>query len=558
METLLTFGVGVDTSAAEAGLASLGGSAEGVAAGLEDRLASASDGMKDLGKQSSQASRGIQGLASVVSLVDPRLGQVIRSVGTLTRGLSVLRLGMGPAAVAVAAVTAALALYQRQQAQAAEEERKSQAISDAMRESRERLKESTIDLDEELRGLTSTERNLNTIRRQAFVENLPAVQEFTKQIAEQSRAVAAAEDQLLTHNNAMRGVGIRYEEGSILAQNLAAETHLHAENVKEAGLAYQDEQAKMQALQDKYSEFLDNIRQTLANREKEIRIADQRTRQHREEAASVGELADAQRDYYRAIQEVEDIERAALNATMTERERVLAGLREQLDTLNAIAAREGVNTGAAELAVKMQAAQQLDELDQRQHEQKMARIEREQEAQRHAAQEQIRIATDLAGTSSQLVAMGFKDKQAAMVAEGTTAAILAGINTIASNPTPLGIAQAGLNVALAMAQVAQMRSVQPSFHRGGFGDEYSATMRRGEAVLSPQGRQMMGDDAIRRANRGQAPQEGGGVIEVRQFYRHRPFDEFARDNLERGGPVTSAINGSRQGRSYHRSNRNGA
>jgi len=55
-QELLTFGVGIDTSNAEAGLASLGSAADGVAVGLEDRLSGASDGLKDLGKQSGTAS----------------------------------------------------------------------------------------------------------------------------------------------------------------------------------------------------------------------------------------------------------------------------------------------------------------------------------------------------------------------------------------------------------------------------------------------------------------------------------------------------------------------
>ena len=553
MDELLTFGVGVDTSAAEAGLASLGGSAEGVAAGLEDRLSSASDGMKDLGKQSSAASRGIQGLASVVSLVDPRLGQVVRSVGTLARGLSVLRLGLGPAAAAVTVVTGALYLYQKEQQRAKDEMEAAEARADRFAEA--------------LQGVATAARSIEDQIRLVNGE----VDQFGLAAEQQSSAVRSASDSLVQSYDEQikaskeRISSLREEVRS--GKNVSAELRAERKNLSELTGARSMEIDRAQRQIDTIELMADFYRENRAAAEAEAEASRQAAEQarrnaeaRRQQAEALAEVERQQRQLASMVSEVAALEKAAANSLLSDEERIISSMNDRLARLQEIAqTTQGyVDTERAENAIRMQAAQQLTELDQQRHEAKMAQIAREKDAQRQATQDQIRMATDLAGTTSQLIAMGFKDKQAAQVAEGTSAAILAGINTIASNPTPLGIAQAGLNVALAMAQVAKMRSVQPSFHRGGFGDEFTATMRRGEAVLSPQGRQMMGDDAIRRANRGQAPQEGGGVIEVRQFYRHRPFDEFARDNLERGGPVTSAINGSRQGRSYHRSNRNGA
>ena len=553
METLLTFGVGVDTSAAEAGLASLGGSAEGVAAGLEDRLASASDGMKDLGKQSSQASRGIQGLASVVSLVDPRLGQVVRSVGTLARGLSVLRLGLGPAAAAVTVVTGALYLYQKEQQRAKDEMEAAEARADRFAEA--------------LQGVATAARSIEDQIRLVNGE----VDQFGLAAEQQSSAVRSASDSLVQSYDEQikaskeRISSLREEVRS--GKNVSAELRAERKNLSELTGARSMEIDRAQRQIDTIELMADFYRENRAAAEAEAEASRQAAEQarrnaeaRRQQAEALAEVERQQRQLASMVSEVAALEKAAANSLLSDEERIISSMNDRLARLQEIAqTTQGyVDTERAENAIRMQAAQQLTELDQQRHEAKMAQIAREKDAQRQATQDQIRMATDLAGTTSQFIAMGFKDKQAAQVAEGTSAAILAGINTIASNPTPLGIAQAGLNVALAMAQVAKMRSVQPSFHRGGFGDEFTANMRRGEAVLSTQGRQMMGDEAIRRANRGQAPQEGGGVIEVRQFYRHRPFDEFARDNLERGGPVTSAINGSRQGRSYHRSNRNGA
>ena len=552
MDELLTFGVGVDTSAAEAGLASLGGSAEGVAAGLEDRLSSASDGMKDLGKQSSAASRGIQGLASVVSLVDPRLGQVVRSVGTLARGLSVLRLGLGPAAAAVTVVTGALYLYQKEQQRAKDEMEAAEARADRFAEA--------------LQGVATAARSIEDQIRLVNGE----VDQFGLAAEQQSSAVRSASDSLVQSYDEQikaskeRISSLREEVRS--GKNVSAELRAERKNLSELTGARSMEIDRAQRQIDTIELMADFYRENRAAAEAEAEASRQAAEQarrnaeaRRQQAEALAEVERQQRQLASMISEVAALEKAAANSLLSDEERIISSMNDRLARLQEIAqTTQGyVDTERAENAIRMQAAQQLTELDQQRHEAKMAQIAREKDAQRQATQDQIRVATDLAGTTSQLIAMGFKDKQAAQVAEGTSAAILAGINTIANNPTPLGIAQAGLNVALAMAQVAKMRSVQPSFHRGGFGDEFTANMRRGEAVLSTQGRQMMGDEAIRRANRGQRP-EGGQVIEVRQFYRHRPYDDFARDNLQRGGPLRTAINDSRSDRSYHRSNRNGA
>jgi hypothetical protein len=69
-------------------------------------------------------------------------------------------------------------------------------------------------------------------------------------------------------------------------------------------------------------------------------------------------------------------------------------------------------------------------------------------------------------------------------------------------------------------------------------DEASAVIRRGEAVLSPQGRRALGDDTIRAANAGMG---SGQTIMVQQVYRHRVFDSFVSDNLRTRGPLSRAL-----------------
>jgi hypothetical protein len=80
-------------------------------------------------------------------------------------------------------------------------------------------------------------------------------------------------------------------------------------------------------------------------------------------------------------------------------------------------------------------------------------------------------------------------------------------------------------------QVAAIASEAPSFHAGGVvgqPDEMAATVRRGEAVLSPAGRSALGDAAINDLNAG-VPMGGGQAIQV--VYGHKAFDYFVRNHL---------------------------
>jgi hypothetical protein len=81
-------------------------------------------------------------------------------------------------------------------------------------------------------------------------------------------------------------------------------------------------------------------------------------------------------------------------------------------------------------------------------------------------------------------------------------------------------------------QVAAIASEAPSFHKGGMigqPDEMTATVRRGEAVLSPVGRSALGDAAINDLNAG-VPMNGGGQA-IQVVYGHKAFDYFVRSHL---------------------------
>jgi chemotaxis protein histidine kinase CheA len=154
--------------------------------------------------------------------------------------------------------------------------------------------------------------------------------------------------------------------------------------------------------------------------------------------------------------------------------------------------------------------------------------------------EKARAAEEVAEKRKQAMIAFLIDK-AAKLAQALTATALATINALSMPPAPNYIA-AGLAAAGGAVQVATIAAARPSFHSGGMADfspdEASAVIRRGEAVLSPQGRRALGDDTIRAANAGMG---SGQTIMVQQVYRHRVFDSFVSDNLRTRGPLSRAL-----------------
>jgi hypothetical protein len=133
--------------------------------------------------------------------------------------------------------------------------------------------------------------------------------------------------------------------------------------------------------------------------------------------------------------------------------------------------------------------------------------------------------------------------KAAKMASAAAATALAVVQALSAGVPPYNYIAAGAVGAAGLIQQGVIASQQPSFHSGGLignmaPDEQQATVRRGEAVLSPVGRRAMGDDTIRAANAGMG---GGQVIMVQQVYRHRVFDSFVQDNLRTRGPLSRAL-----------------
>jgi len=133
--------------------------------------------------------------------------------------------------------------------------------------------------------------------------------------------------------------------------------------------------------------------------------------------------------------------------------------------------------------------------------------------------------------------------KAAKMASAAAATALAVVQALSAGVPPYNYIAAGAVGAAGLIQQGVIASQQPTFHSGGLignmaPDEQQATVRRGEAVLSPVGRRAMGDDTIRAANAGMG---SGQTIMVQQVYRHRVFDSFVSDNLRTRGPLSRAL-----------------
>jgi hypothetical protein len=556
-QELLTFGVGIDTSNAEAGLASLGSAADGVAVGLEDRLSGASDGLKDLGKQSGTASRGIQGLAAVVSLVDPRLGQVIRSVGTLARGLSVLRLGLGPAALAVGALTAGLALYQREQQRAADAMAAAQTRADNLSDALERVADSARDIEDQIRmvngEIDSFGLAAETQADQARAASDAVVGAYDAQI-EASRALV---DQLATEDSKQ--------------QHLLTLRRGNEQRAEAAADALALERANLQRLTEARSQEIDRVERQvevidlLAEFHRESRDAQEREAEAREASAAAqraAAAADRERiaslaELERLMDEVASIREQAAGDQVSENQRILDSYDAQLERLAEIQRVTGQSADIDAARAEVIAAREQAEFDMfLEHQAEKARLEEEQhqraleiiETERQARmQAQQDISSSLAsfGQLSMQIAKKRSETDAraaqraldmskrlgfAQIAIDTAIGVQKALSQSAGNPilAALGIASVIAGAATQTAAVASQ-----SLHQGGqlAPDEQSVrTVVLRDERIDETGR-VMSPEASRRLERG----ESAGRAQVVPVPQYQHFGVFFADVVESGG-----------------------
>jgi len=539
------FEVFADTSQVDASMAQMEGTAASMAAGLEDKLAGASEGMKDLGKRSSGASRGIQGVAAVISLVDPRLGQVVRSVGTLARGLSVLRLGLGPAAVAVTAVTGALYLYQKEQQRTAAEMEEAEERANNLAEALQKVTTAAQDIEDQLRLVNGE------------------IDQFGLAAEQQAEAAQLASDEVVKAYDAE--IGATKEQIEALRARARAGESISAELRKERRELAQLTGARNSEIK-RAERQIDTIN-LLAEFRRESREAAQREADADKEAAEAKRAGTKSlRERQRALEELTALEQESTRAVMSDRERLIALHDEEIVRIQQLGEVTG-NAAAAQRALAAEEVQHAHDLaalqkryddDRQQRAEQAAADDRKRRQQEQSEREQNQQnmltlysgLTDAALTAAKKRAEGDEAasaraeaaaKAAALVEVGIARAV--GIqNSVARFAGRPGAT--ALAVAAQLASAAQQTAAILSAHQGAnlAPDETRST--EGVRVLRDEARvgsRVLSPEASRRLERGEAT--GAQVVPV-PVYQH--FGQFFADAVEGGiSPLTDMINAGR-------------
>jgi hypothetical protein len=142
----------------------------------------------------------------------------------------------------------------------------------------------------------------------------------------------------------------------------------------------------------------------------------------------------------------------------------------------------------------------------------------------------------------------WEENKAASLAMATVQAALAIAMAVASAPPPLNIPAIVANTVAGGAAIASIAAAPPpAFHAGtsmvapplgGHPDEMSATLRRGEAVVSAVGVAAAGREMVGRWNSGRSAEAQQPLV---MQYRHQVFNRFIRDNLRMSTPLSAAV-----------------
>jgi len=119
-----------------------------------------------------------------------------------------------------------------------------------------------------------------------------------------------------------------------------------------------------------------------------------------------------------------------------------------------------------------------------------------------------------------------------------------GVSKALAGPFPL--VRSAIIAAEGAAQVAVISAQQPTFHAGGVfdpslgPDEGYAKLRKGEPVLAPVARSVLGDDTLRKASAG-VSSPSGSIYTVQVYGHNQIVDRWERDRLRVGGPLSMAV-----------------
>ena len=546
---LLTFGVGIDTTQVEEGLAGIGPMTEEATEGMEERFGGAADGLKGMGTQATGASRGVSGIAGAVSLFNPKLGKSIRQVSMMTRSLQALKIGLGPVGIALATITAAWVIYadlqERVRARAQESAEQIEALNAALQ-----AQGGPIDSMMERWRAFTTGIDAATLAQEKEEQQIIALGDTT--IAALDDMIATERERLLVAKQGSRANAGFQENVDRLTESVADLTNQRAAEVGKI----EDQITVSRGLLEIHNETIES-EEVLRER------AEAAARARREQADATAESSKELAEHSRLAAQVAGIEAEGAASVRSEFEELQFVLEQKLLTLKEIqTTSEGsIEIEGARAAALMQYERELAALQTKfareAHVRRLAgaeedkQIAAEQTAQRN---ESFQDASSIAGSLSAMAAQAAKEKvetnrRAAQVILNTSKALAiaeVGVNLRAGIQAALA-RTAGRPVAAAIAVGAQLLAAATNvaaisaqkLHQGGqlAPDERrrgGAVVLDDERVLSPEASRRLGGEAARRMERGEE-RGGRGSPDI---YRH--FGLFFDDVIE--GPATTLHN----------------
>ena len=550
---LLTFSVGVDTSSAEAGLASLGDSADGAAAGLEEKLAGASAGLKNLGKGSTSAARGLAGVGGAVAIFNPKLGAMIRNAGTLTRSLSILRVGaLGPLAGVLAVVGGAYLLYNRRVEETAKAEKEATERADAL----------ALGLDAVTASAASVEEQVRLATGQIDSFGIAAETQAVEAQAASDGYVAAYDAQIEASNERIEALRQEVRQG----KNMSDELREERLELMSLTRAREDEIDRAQRQIDTVGllvEFREESRLAVeAEAEAERKAAEERRKRDK-----------ANRERKQALEELDRIDTDARRSAMTDEEALVSVYDEKIARVRELGQLLGKDTTSTVAALELAARQELIELREKEFEREKERqAQLLAEKERHEAEQtaiikeeererfENRMALEseilsFVGSMADVAALSAKkradgDEQAAkrslavaktlglaQIAIDTASGIQKALATFIANPV---LATAGIAALVAGAAVQAAAVSSQTLHQGGRlapDEEMIRTVILSDEKITGDA-QVISPEGSRRMERGES---GGANTVAIPIYQH--FGEFFADVVEGGGtPLHDMIN----------------
>lgn len=547
----------------------------------------------DMRGKTSLAQESISAFGGALSRISPELGGVVQSAGAMVGGLkSMVGAGSlagasmgaiaavaGPLAIGIGVLAAVFVDAQREIALEAETAKIAESAHDSLYASSRALESATIDLRVATGELNEAQGDAAraSLAAQNAVIDFGRAQETTKEQIRASidaakgwlnildrtpAAMIGLGDEVKAVAGAVFGWTDAIEAGESQLESLAAAESKAAENTRLARIATEEARAA-------------------ADRKREADEAGRRA--VRASAEAERERTAAARETAAALATLTGIQIQHSDSLLDDEARVIATTQRQIDQINALAAAHASNAAiqakaaeatqaaidgsvaqineirAAQAAEAQAAADKEIELAHKVAEAAIAADQKVADARAALAQDRIASVVSLAsqteGALSALASnMAENNREAALsvfaIAKAAALAQVA-INTAQSVSAvwaawaavpPVAIAMSAAAVGVGTVQAGLIASEK--LHTGGpVSDEVDRRLLRDEWVSSRQGRSVLGDETLRRADAGMAPQSAVYAVTV---YRHtRQVDRYEQDRINAGNPYTKRIDSGR-------------